>query len=199
MSNTLILIVVVIVVVALALLAFVLARQKKRAGLRRQFGPEYERTVEQSGKRRAAERDLQQRAERRNDLDVRPLDPQRRDMFAAEWRRTQEDFVDQPGEAVRSANALVERVIRERGYPVEDSEQMTRDLSVDHAHVISEYRSARQISEFSEHNEATTEQLRQAMVHYRALFAELLDAADDEGSASRSEARAPDDRSRDRR
>ena len=153
--------------------------------------------MEEGGKRRAAERELEQRAQRRSELDVQPLDPQRRDMFAAEWRVTQEDFVDRPGEAVRSANALVERVIRERGYPVEDSEQMTRDLSVDHAHVISEYRSARQISELSERNEATTEQLRQAMVQYRALFADLLDAGD-EGSASRNEASAPD-RSRDRR
>ncbi len=190
MSNTLVLVVVVVVIVALALLAFVLLRQKKRAGLRQRFGPEYDRTVEQSEKRRDAERDLQQRAERRNELDVRPLDPRQRDMFAAEWRITQEEFVDRPGEAVRSAHALVERVIRERGYPVEDSEQMTRDLSVDHAHVISEYRSARQISELSERNQATTEQLRQAMVHYRSLFAELLD---DEDPASRSDAGAPDD------
>ena len=197
MSTTVVLVVAVVVVV-LALLAFVLARQKKRAGLRQKFGPEYDRTVEERGKRRDAERDLEQRAERRKELDVRPLDPRRRDMFATEWRVTQEDFLDRPAEAVRSANALVERVIRERGYPVDDPEQMTRDLSVDHAHVISEYRSARQISEVSERNEATTEQLRQAMVHYRSLFAELLDDADD-NPASRSEAGPPDDRSGGRR
>ena len=198
MSNTVIVVVAVAAIVALALLALVLVRQKKRARLRQQFGPEYDRTVEDSGKRRDAERDLQQRAERRNQLDVRPLDPRRRDLFATEWRVTQEDFVDHPDEAVRSANALVERVIRERGYPIDDSEQMTRDLSVDHAHVISEYRSAREISELSERNQASTEQLRQAMVHYRLLFAELLEDADDD-RPSRSESSAPDDRSGRRR
>ena len=195
MSNTVVLVVAVVVVVAVAVLAFLLLRQKKRTGLRQQFGPEYDRTVEESDSRRDAERDLQQRAQRRNELDVRPLDPRRRDMFATEWRVTQEDFVDRPGEAVRAAHALVEQVIRERGYPVEDSEQITRDLSVDHAHVISEYRSARQISELSERNQATTEQLRQAMVHYRSLFAELLD----DDSAAGSEAGAPDDRNPGRR
>jgi hypothetical protein len=197
-NDTVALVVVALVVlVVVALLVFLAARKKKSDGLRQQFGPEYDRSVEESGKRRDAERDLQQRTERRNTLDIRSLEPQRRDMFAAEWRITQEDFVDRPGEAVRSANALVERVMQEVGYPVGDFEQMSRDLSVDHAQVMSEYRSAHDLSELNDRKEATTEQQRQAMVHYRSLFTELLDAGDGGDADSAQRGRSPE-RGRDR-
>ena len=198
MNDTVALVVVAFVVlVVVVLLVFLAARKKKSDGLRQQFGPEYDRSVEESGKRRDAERDLQQRTERRNTLDIRSLEPQRRDMFAAEWRITQEDFVDSPGEAVRSANALVERVMQEVGYPVGDFEQMSRDLSVDHAQVMSEYRSAHDLSELNDRKEATTEQQRQAMVHYRSLFTELLDASDG-GDADSAQPRRSPERGHDR-
>lgn len=198
MNDTVVLVVVALVVlVVVVLLVFLAARKKKSDGLRQQFGPEYDRSVEESGKRRDAERDLQQRTERRNTLDIRSLEPQRRDMFAAEWRITQEDFVDRPGEAVRSANALVERVMQEVGYPVGDFEQMSRDLSVDHAQVMSEYRSAHDLSELNDRKQATTEQQRQAMVHYRSLFTELLDAGDGGDADSVQRGRSPE-RGRDR-
>lgn len=184
MNDITIVVLVFVVLVVLALLGFLLARKKKRDGLREQFGPEYDRTVEQSGNRREAEQDLRERAERRNELDVRPLEPKRRDLYAAEWRVTQEDFVDRPAEAVSSANTLVERVMKERGYPVGDFEQMSRDLSVDHANVMSEYRAAHEISVLNDRKQATTEQQRQAMVHYRSLFADLLGDGDQEGGPS---------------
>ncbi len=198
MNDTVALVVVALVVlVVVVLLVFLAARKKKSDGLRQQFGPEYDRSVEESGKRRDAERDLQQRTERRNTLDIRSLEPQRRDRFAAEWRTTQEDFVDRPGEAVRSANALVERVMQEVGYPVGDFEQMSRDLSVDHAQVMSEYRSAHDLSELNDREQATTEQQRQAMVHYRSLFTELLDAGDG-GDADSAQRGRSAERGRDR-
>lgn len=187
MNDITIVVLVLVVLVVLALLGFLLARKKKRDGLREQFGPEYDRTVEQSGSRRDAEQDLRGRAERRNELDVRPLEPKRRDLYTAEWRVTQEDFVDRPAEAVSSANTLVERVMKERGYPVGDFEQMSRDLSVDHANVMSEYRSAHEISMLNDRKQATTEQQRQAMVHYRSLFADLLGGGDrDDGPETHS-------------
>lgn len=170
--------VIVLVVLALLVLAAVgaLVARRRRAKLRERFGPEYDRTVESSERKRDAERELRQRAQRRDELDVRPLEPARRDSYAAQWRQTQEDFVDQPSHAVSTASELVEQVMRERGYPTEDFDQMARDVSVDHAQVVSEYRAAHELSTLNQRGRATTEQLRQAMVHYRALFADLLDA-----------------------
>ena len=170
--------IVLAVLVVLALIGLVIGKKRKSKHLQERFGPEYDRTVTGSGKKREAERELKQRAERRKELDIRPLDPQRRDAFAAEWRDTQEAFVDMPAEAVSDANRLVERVMEERGYPLGDFDQMSRDVSVDHANVVEEYRSAHEISLLNDRKQATTEQLRRAMVHYRSLFADLLDAGE---------------------
>lgn len=177
-DTTTIVLVVIAVLLVLAIVGYLLAQKRKRAGLQEKFGPEYDRTVEQQGGRKDAEKELAQRAQRRDELDVRPLEPQRRDAFASEWRVAQEDFVDRPAEAVREASGLVERVMAERGYPVEDFDQMSRDISVDHGPVVSEYRAAHEIAQRNDRGEATTEELRKAMVHYRSLFADLLDAGD---------------------
>jgi FtsZ-interacting cell division protein ZipA len=167
-------IVAVVALLVIALVAWLVTRKRKSSQLQDRFGPEYERTVESSDNRRAAERDLRERAERREQLDIRPLDPMSRDRHAASWRQVQEQFVDRPAEAVTDAQTLVTRVMSERGYPVDDPDQQVKDLSVDHADVMDEFRSARQISELNDRKQATTEQLRQAMVHYRALFGRLL-------------------------
>lgn len=201
-TTTLVLIALAVLVV-LAVLGLLIARKKKSDGLKERFGPEYDRAVDGSDNRRDAERELRQRAERRDELDIRPLDPARRDGYAAEWRVTQEEFVDRPSEAVSQASRLVEQVMRERGYPTEDFDQMSRDVSVDHASVVSEYRAAHEISQRNERGQAGTEQLRQAMVHYRSLFADLLDAGEhDRGGAAHDDARGHDGdargRSRDR-
>src|ERR1700712_1560088 len=169
-----IIVIFVAVVVRARVAALALPRMRSRR-LQQQFGPEYERTVGQAGDRRAAEQDLRERAERRRELEIRPLEPQARDAYAARWRGAQERFVDVPGEAVAQADALVQEVMRDRGYPVGDFDQQARDVSADHGDVVHEYHAAHEISLLNDGGRASTEQLREAMVHYRSLFAELLD------------------------
>jgi hypothetical protein len=175
--TALIVVIVVVVVLLLVAAALVVPRMRSRR-LQQQFGPEYGRTVESAGDQRAAERDLQEREQRRKQMEIRPLDAGARNAYAQRWRSTQERFVDAPNRAVGEADLLVEEVMRERGYPVGDFDQQARDVSVDHADVVSEYHAAHQISELNGQGRATTEQLREAMVHYRTLFARLLDGGD---------------------
>jgi hypothetical protein len=175
---TVTIVVIVVVVVLLLAAAALLVPRMRRRRLQERFGPEYERTVDSSGDRREAERDLQEREQRRKELEIRPLDPGARTAYAQRWRATQERFVDAPTSAVGDADALVQQVMRERGYPVGDFEQQARDVSVDHGNVVSEYHAAHEISVLNERGQASTEQLREAMVHYRTLFTELLDGGD---------------------
>jgi hypothetical protein len=186
-TTTQIVILVLVLLVVAAIVAALMVQAKKRKHLQSRFGPEYDRTVEGSGKRREAERELAEREQRRQSLDIRPLAEHDRAAFADRWRSTQADFVDHPEMAVRQADLLVAEVMGKRGYPVGDFDQMTRDVSVDHAHVVDEYRAAHDISELNDRKQASTEQLRQAMVHYRALFTDLLgDGGSSSDSAPRS-------------
>jgi hypothetical protein len=169
-----VLIVAAIVVVVIALAAWLASQRKRSRGLRDRFGPEYERTVDRLGDRNRAETVLAKRQERVEKLNIRELAPDERTGFADSWRSTQARFVDSPGAAVNEAEDLVSRVMQTRGYPVNDFEQRAADVSVDHPTVVSNYRSARQIAQKNQRGEATTEDLRQAMVHYRSLFDELL-------------------------
>lgn len=168
--------IVIIVAAAIVVLAVIAAvmRSRRSRQLREGFGPEYERTVDQTGGRRAAERELRERQDRREQLDIRELTPAARDRYATQWRDVQTRFVDDPGGAVREADRLVQQVMQERGYPTDDFEQRAADLSVDHPHVVENYRSAHRTWAANERGEASTEDLRQALVHYRALFDELL-------------------------
>ncbi|MGW0802747.1 hypothetical protein [Nonomuraea sp. NPDC002799] len=167
--------VVVVVVVALAAVGFVvLQQQKRRTHLRERFGPEYERIVAERDNRRDAEQELLSREQRHSELDIRPLTDESRDSYAGRWTEVQERFVDAPGFAVTEADQLVTAVMAERGYPTEDFEQRVSDLSVGHAATLDHYRTAHEISGRAARKEASTEELRQAMVHYRALFEELL-------------------------
>jgi len=179
MSTSVIVAIVVAVVVVVALIAvgsMLLARRRKSKKLQEDFGPEYERELEQKGDRKEAEASLQQRRDQRKELDIRPLDPQARDRYADSWRHTQARFVDEPEAAVRESDQLVNEVMRERGYPVQDFEGGADSVSVDHPELASNYRSAHEISQRNERGEATTEDLRQALVHYRSLFEELLES-----------------------
>jgi cytoskeletal protein RodZ len=160
------------VVVLLAIVWWAAARQRRTSHLREGFGPEYDRAVEETGSRRRAESELQEREQRREELDIRPLAPGARDRFANRWSSVQERFVDDPQAALRDAHTLVVEVMRERGYPTDDFEQRAADVSVDHPDVVQNYRAAHEITE---RDEADTEDQRQAMVHYRALFDELLE------------------------
>ena len=175
--TTVIVIIVVVVVLLLVAAAVVVPRMRSQR-LQKQFGPEYRRTVASRGDRGAAEHDLREREQRRKELEIRPLDAGARNAYAQRWRNTQERFVDAPTEAVGDADALVQQVMHDRGYPVGEFEQQARDVSVDHADVVSEYHAAHEISVLNEHGQASTEQLREAMVHYRALFSELLHDGD---------------------
>lgn len=174
MTTTQIVVLIVVVVTVLALVALALLA-RKRQGLQHRFGPEYDHTVEATGGRRAAEKELQAREQRRDELDIQPLDPQVRQDYAERWRQAQESFVDQPGVAVHEADVLVTRVMSDRGYPVDSFDQQVRDVSVDHAGVVEHYRAAHDIAERENQRQATTEELRTAMVHYRSLFSALLD------------------------
>jgi FtsZ-interacting cell division protein ZipA len=168
--------IVVIIVIALIVVALLLMRQRRSQQLQEGFGPEYERTVEErGGDRKQAETELRERQERRDKFEVRELEPAARDRYAERWRGAQQRFVDEPAPAVGEADALVIEVMRDRGYPVADEfDQRAADVSVDHPEVVEHYRAAHDISGHATAGEASTEDLRQAMVHFRALFVELL-------------------------
>jgi len=171
-------VVAIIVVVIAALLWFVAGR--RRARLRRTFGPEYDHAVEATGSRHAADAELQERLTRHDRLQIVPLDPVARDRYLEAWHQAQAQFVEQPAEATQSADRLITAVMRERGYPIEDFEQRAADISVDHPQVVDDYRTAHAIA--TKDAGAGTEGLRQAMVHYRSLFEELLEVEQPDGS-----------------
>ncbi|WP_214317391.1 hypothetical protein [Nonomuraea sediminis] len=166
--------VVVIALVAVALVAALVIRQRRRDQLRSRFGPEYDRLIAEHDNRREAEQELLAREQRHSELDIRPLAEESRDGYAQRWSEVQERFVDAPGFAVTEADQLVTAVMSERGYPTENFEQKLSDLSVGHAETLDHYRKAHEISGHAARKEASTEDLRQAMVHYRVLFDELL-------------------------
>jgi hypothetical protein len=178
--NTALLIVILIVVAILVLLAVVVARRRRTQGLQERFGPEYQRTVARAGDQRAAETELSAREQRRRELDVVELDSDVRARYVEAWRVTQGKFVDDPAAATGEADLLVAKVMRDRGYPVDDFEQGAADVSVDHPQVAENYRAAHAVSLANEQGLASTDDLRQAFVHYRSLFAELLDVGDND-------------------
>jgi len=177
---------IVIVVAAIMLLAAVWAgmRNRRSGQLKEGFGPEYDRTVDEAGSRRKAESELAERQKRHEELDVRPLSPAARDRYLDQWRDTQARFVDDPGSAVGDADRLVQEVMRERGYPTDDFEQRAADISVEHPQLVENYRSAHATAEAHTRGDATTEELRQSLVHYRVVFEDLLET----GSPERMEA-----------
>lgn len=178
-----ILIAVVVVLVVLGVVGYV-GRTRRSRALQGRFGSsEYDRTLEQQGGRRAAERELRDREKRHEELDLRPLSPETRRGFQHEWEDTQARFVDDPKGAVARADKLVQRVMRERGYPVEDFDRRAADISVEHPDLVEKYRTADGVARASERGEASTEDLRHSVRHYRALFIELL-GTDDDGASS---------------
>jgi FtsZ-interacting cell division protein ZipA len=167
--------IVIAIIVVVAVIAVAMAASRRRSGrLQDTFGPEYDRTVQQTGDRRQAERELAGRVDRRKQLTIVPLPEQTRQQYVAQWQRVQASFVDAPAESVRQADALVSQVMTDRGYPIAEFEQRAEDVSVDHAAVVENYRSAHAIAVASGQGTADTEALRTAMTQYRALFADLL-------------------------
>lgn len=175
--DTNLLITLAIVVLLLAIAAALLARRRRSHHLARRFGPEYERTVERTGSRGKAEADLPAREKRVQKLDIVPLAPHQAQRYRMEWQGLQARFVDNPRTAVAEADLLVRDVMMHRGYPMGDFESRAADISVDHPLVVEHYRAAHAIAVRDRQGEADTEALRQAVVHYRALFSELLQTA----------------------
>jgi len=167
--------IVVGVVLVISLVAWRALASRRSSELRSRFGPEYDRVAGTAANKREAEAELAAREERRQQLDIRPLGAEARRRYLEQWRAVQERFVDSPVSAVASADTLVNSVMNERGYPMEDWEQRAADISVDHADVVDHYRRARATSRAADSGEAGTEELRQAMRHYHALLDDLLD------------------------
>lgn len=179
-TSTLIAIIVVAAVVLIALVVGLWLMSRRRH-LQQQFGPEYDRAVEAEGGRLAAERELRDREQRHDGLDIRKLSAQRRAQYADEWRGVQARFVDQPESSVSEADRLMSQLMRERGYPADGYDGQLRDLSVEHGRTLENYRMAHAVQVRSGGGQATTEELRGAMVHYRVLFDELLSDESNDG------------------
>ncbi|MFE7425678.1 hypothetical protein [Streptomyces sp. NPDC057545] len=174
MSTGTLLEIIIPAAVVIVLIAVALALFMRRRALRERFGPEYERTVHSADSTLAAERELSAREKRHDQLDIKPLPADLRTRYAREWDDVQHEFVDQPEDAVHDADQLVTSLMQARGYPTEAYDQQLKDLSVEHGRTLEHYRTAHEIDTLSKGHKATTEQLRSAMVHYRALFNELL-------------------------
>lgn len=183
--------IVIAVVAVIVVLAAVWSatRRRRTHTLKETFGREYDRTVEQAGGQRDAERELLQRQQRHDELDLKPLSPESRERYVRRWVSTQTRFVDDPKGAVAEADTLVQEVMQERGYPANDFERRVDDISVDHPDLVEKYRTAHGIAQASERNEASTEDLRHSVRHYRALFSELLEVSVERSADTRNVAR----------
>ena len=172
-TTTLIIIFNVILIGVVGIAAVFFLRKRKTERLRTRFGPEYARAVQESGGRRQGEAGLQQREKRVEGLAIRRLAPNDREVYIASWRKIQEQFVDDPKSSVTQADQLLGDVMSARGYSVSDFEQRSADISVDHPLVVDNYRAAHEIA-VRARGQANTEDLRQAMIHYRTFFDELV-------------------------
>jgi hypothetical protein len=183
MSIGIIVVIIVAVIVVGAVVLGVMTVSRRRR-LQQRFGPEYDRLVGERDSRREAEAELTKRERRVQGLDIQPLTDMARASYAGQWTSIQEQFVDAPADAVSGAQFLVADVMTERGYPAEhhDQDQVLADLSVEHSDTLDRYRAAEEISGKAAAGTASTEDLRQAMVHYHALFADLLGEPPDQGS-----------------
>jgi FtsZ-interacting cell division protein ZipA len=169
-------IVIAVAVVAVLAVAWMVVRRRQTMALREKFGPEYDHVLRAKGTPSEAERELLERQRRVSSFALRPLPAEEAERFSASWRTVQAHFVDDPRSAVVDADRLIGEVMRARGYPVEDPDRRLDDLSVEHAQVVNHYRDANAIMARHERGEESTEELRQAKVHFRALFDELVAA-----------------------
>jgi hypothetical protein len=176
MTNTTLIVVVAVAVIAALAIAWLFTQRRRREHLRERFGPEYDRAVNAVGTTGRAEAVLEEREQRVLQYHIRPLGEDERRRFSDAWQRVQAKFVDDPATAVTEADLLVNEVMTARGYPMADFDRRAEDLTVEHAGVVGHYRAAREIAERHSRRAASTEDLRQALVHYRGLFADLLGA-----------------------
>ncbi len=173
--NANLVVAIVVVVVIIAVVAGLFVRKRRRATkLRERFGPEYDRAVQVHGSKRKAQEALARREQRVESLDIRDLDPGQQERFLKRWETVQSRFVDSPQRAVTEADDLISDVMQARGYPVVDFNQRAADVSVSHPQIVENYRAAHTIALRAGKDEATTEDLRTAMIHYRAVFEQLV-------------------------
>jgi hypothetical protein len=175
-TTTIIIIVVLVLAIVGAIVGPLLARRRRSKQLHNQYGSEYDRTVQALGTEKKAQAELKERQKHINTLEIRPLSMDERQRYQTDWAAVQAEFVDQPGKATQDADHLIMEVMQLRDYPVSDFEQRAADVSIQYPALVSNYRAARDIAVKNEHNEAGTEELRQAMIYYRSLFNELLKA-----------------------
>ena len=174
-TNTItIVIAVVILLVIGGLLGMALARRQRTKRLQERFGPEYDRTIREVGDQRQAEEELEARLDHVKALEIRPLSAEETDRFTREWQFAQAEFVDEPLAALQKANQLIKEVMSLKGYPVDDFEQRAADISVDYPNLVIDYRELRAIATKGDDEDVATEEMRQAMVHARALFENLV-------------------------
>src|SRR6185437_6424793 len=166
---------VIIVLLVLIAAAWAVARQRQSRQLRKRFGPEYDRLLAERGDRARVESELKAREKRVQGLTIKPLSPADAARFSQEWRELQSRFIDNPKGVVMQADRLVRDLMIKRGYPMEDFEHRAADISVHHPELVETYRLAQVIAVRDQRGEATTEDLRKAVVYYRALFDELLE------------------------
>ena len=193
MSTWVWILIVAAAVLIVAMVAWGMMKRKQTKQLQSQFGPEYERTVEAADNKKTAESELAARRERREQLDIRPLSSAARERYVHQWQIVQVQFVDNPSGAVASADQLIQSVMADRGYPVKDFETRAADLSVDHPDVVENYRHGHRLAQKAADGDGSTEDLRQAMRHYRVLFDDLVEPTVDEPTArERDDAAASD-------
>lgn len=172
MNNTLLILVAIVAILGIG--AWLFYSKRRSDHLRSRFGSEYERQIEEAGSRSKAETELAEREKRVSKLTIRPLSPADQDRFLDRWTKVQATFVDDPERSVDYADALLAEVMNARGYPVSDFEQRAGDISVDHPNVVQHYRAGHDIAVRHGRGEARTDDLRQALIHYRSLFEELV-------------------------
>ncbi len=175
MNSAIVFVLIVVVLAAIGVGIWLATRRRRSAELREHFGAEYDHAVDEYGAAEKAEKVLSERSERVQQLHIRPLSADQSAQYAADWRATQSRFVDDPEAAIAESDRLIIAVMQARGYPMGDFDQRAADVSVDHPQVVDNYRAAHAIAGRTEHGDSTTEDMRQAMVHYRALFDDLID------------------------
>ena len=178
--------IVVVAIPAVIVTVGIVRSRRKTQRLKEHYGPEYERLLSENGSEKAANRELTTREHKRSKLDIVPLTPAALSNFTARWQEVQASFVDNPAGAVGVADRLITEVMRERGYPVDDFDRRAADISVDHPEIVDNYRAAHGVNT-SQQDEVSTEQQREAFVHYRALFEKLLATAEDVDAAGKSQ------------
>jgi hypothetical protein len=198
MQTVLIVAIAVVVLVAIGVMVYYALGARRSQNLRNRFGPEYDRTVQSAGDQRTAERELAARQERRKHFEIHELEPAARAEYGQRWLEVQARFVDQPTEAVRDADTLVNELMGKMGYPMESFEQMASHVSVDHPREVEDYRAGHAVSVALAEDEASTEDMRRAIQHYRSLFESLLGQEASSHAAGSAAAAGPEPRDRSR-